>query len=389
MICQTVRMPLRALSLTTVISLLLALPVTGSSSGFPGIGRTVKGFGYYNIDPGYDSKFRVYGTVDIFADNYDSGNHSGTRIEGGAAWTNKIGMYWRHAIGEDTVLEAILEEGFNLNGKALDQHWRQIGALRFAALTLRSKHWGKLDYGKTSGVGTPAYVDPYYAVYGSPYTFLTLVPSGPGWHSLDVRPKHTLVYTTPIVNGFKVATAASFGFDRAASINDGRTLRGKGISLNYSNPQFMAMASYNDYLSNPWNNGGKFIQSHNIYKSASVFYDFGPFSSNITWQRQEVRFDATPTVDNWTLGILLPVGDKHLARMLVTHRNVDAPQRGATGVSLGYDHFLQHNMALYARVGMIRNQRQSAISYAGLPVNLGDDLNSIAVGMYWHFGIAR
>jgi len=132
--------------------LLLVLPATGLAAGFPGVARTVKGFGYYNIDPGYDSKFRVYGTVDVFADNYDSGNHSGTRIEGGAAWTNKLGVYWRHAIAEDAVLEAIVEEGFNLNGKALDQHWRQIGALRFAALTLRSKHWGKLDYGTITSI---------------------------------------------------------------------------------------------------------------------------------------------------------------------------------------------------------------------------------------------
>jgi len=380
---------LRFSSRLTTACLLLTLSTASLAAGFPGIGRTVKGFGYYNIDPGYDNKFRVYGTVDVFADNYDSGKHSGSRIEGGAAWTNKLGMYWRHGIAEDTVLEAILEEGFNLNGKALDQHWRQIGALRFAALTLRNKHWGKLDYGKTSGVSTPAYVDPYYAVYGSPYTFFTLTPSGPGWHSLDVRPKHTLAYTTPSMNGFKVATAMSFGFDRAASINDGRTLRGKGMSMHYSNPQVMVMASYNDYLSNPWNNGGRFIQSHNIYKSASVFYDFGPFSSNITWQRQEVRFDTTPTVDNWTLGVLLPVGDKHLARLLITHRDVDARQRDATGILVGYDHFLRPNLALYARVGMVSNQRQSAISYAGLPVDRGDELSSVAVGMYWHFGTAR
>jgi len=218
---------------------------------------------------------------------------------------------------------------------------------------------------------------------------LSLTPSGPGWHSLDVRPKHTLAYTTPSINGFKVATAMSFGFDRAASINDGRTLRGKGISLNYSNPQLMVMASYNDYLSNPWDNGSQFIQSHNIYKSASVFYDFGPFSSNITWQRQEVRFDSTPAVDNWTLGALLPVGEKHLARLLVTHREVGASQRNAIGILLGYDHFLRHNLAVYARIGVISNQRQSAIGYAGLPVDHGDELNSVAVGMYWHFGIAK
>jgi len=209
-------------------ALCLALPASTLAAGFPGVGRTISGIGYYNVDTGFDSKLRVYGTIDGFADHYDSTAHSGGRFEGGGAWTNKLGVYWRQNIAEDTVLEALLEEGFNLNGTALDQHWRQIGALRYAVVALRSKQWGKLEYGKTANVSAPTYADSFYAALGSPYTFLTSASSGQGWYVLDPRPKHSLVYTTPSFSGFSVGTAMSFGFDRAASINDGKTVRGKG-----------------------------------------------------------------------------------------------------------------------------------------------------------------
>jgi len=371
-------------------ALCLALPAASAlAAGFPGVGRTISGMGYYNADTGYDSKFRVYGTVDGFADHYDSGDHSGARFEGGGAWTNKLGVYWRQALAEDTVLEALVEQGFNLNGTALDQHWRQIGALRYAVVTLRSKQWGKLEYGKTANVSAPTYADSFYAPLGSPYTFLTTAASGNGWHVLDSRPKHTLVYTTPSFSGFSVGTAMSFGFDRAASIHEGKTVRGKGVRLQYNSPTMIAVASYNDYLNNPWHNGSAFVQTHNIYKSASFFYDFGPFASNIAWQRQEVRLATTPAVDNWTWGLTVPVGQHHLARASLTHRQVDASQRDATGIQIGYDHFLKPNLALYTRLSMISNQDASQVSYALLPVDAGEEVSSLMVGMYWHFGIGR
>jgi len=382
---------LRCVGAALLCCAVVGLPITTHAAGFPGINRTIPGFGYYGIDTGYDSKFRVYGTVDGFVDQYHSENHSGGRLEGGAAWTNKLGVYWRQALSDDTVIEAIVEEGFNLNGKALDQNWKQIGSLRYAALTLRNRHWGKLDYGKTVNVATPAFADPFYATIGSPYTYLTGMPSGPGWLRLDVRPKHTLAYTSPRFNGFSAAAAMSFGFDDAAHSYDGETVRGKGVRVQYHSPSIIAMASYNDYLSDPWNNGTSFVQTHNIYKSASVFYDFGPLSSNLTWQRQEVRLAVTPTVDNWTWGVMLPVGERDLARLSLTYRDVDAPQRNATGISVGYDHFLREHLAVYARVSMIDNQKFSAMSYAGIPITpgIGDEVSSIAIGLYWHFGVGR
>ena len=53
---------------------------------------------------------------------------------------------------------------------------------------------------------------------------------------------------------------------------------------------------------------------------------------------------------------------------------------------LGYDHFLTPRWAVYGRVGMIRNQSQSAVTYAGMPVEeSGDDPQNLMVGMYYHF----
>lgn len=354
------------------------------AEGFPALGRVASGFGYYNVDKGYDDKLKLYGTVDAFASYHDSQHHAGLRVEGGGAWTNKLGLYMRKALADDTVLELDVEEGFNLNGEALEQHWKQIGTLRLAVAALRSKQYGKLEFGKTYNMSTPSYADPFLAVYGSPYTFLTLPPSGKGAYYLDMRPKHTLAYTMPTLGGFSVGTAVTFGFDDTASA--GKTVRGKGVKVQYANARMMLLGSFNDYLSDPWNDDGHERQTHNYFKSASAFYDFGPFSSSLTWQRQDVDQRDTPSMKAWTLGFMAPVGKTDVARLMVVQRDVETGDKNATGVMIGYDHFLKPNWAVYGRVAMIANRMKSSLSYAGIPVEeAGDDPGNLAVGMYYHF----
>lgn len=377
--CLHERRPLLALMMIG-----LGLAQGANAEGFPALGRVASGFGYYNVDKGYDDKLKLYGTVDAFASYHDSQHHEGLRVEGGGAWTNKLGLYMRKALAEDTVLELDVEEGFNLNGEALEQHWKQIGTLRLAVAALRSKRYGKLEFGKTYNMSTPSYADPFLAVYGSPYTFLTLPPSGKGAYYLDMRPKHTLAYTTPTVAGFSVGTAVTFGFDDTASA--GKTVRGKGVKVQYANARMMLLGSFNDYLSDPWNDDGHERQTHNYFKSASAFYDFGPFSSSLTWQRQDVDQHDTPSMTAWTLGFMAPVGKTDIARLMVVQRDVETDGKNATGVMIGYDHFLKPNWAIYGRVAMIANKMKSSSSYAGIPVEeSGDDPRNLAVGMYYHF----
>nr|WP_310194880.1 porin [Pseudomonas hunanensis] len=362
----------------------LGLPQATLAEGFPSIARVASGFGYYNVDKGYDDKLKLYGTLDAFVNYQDSGHYSGYKLAGGGAWTNKLGLYLRKAVNADTVLEADIEEGFNLNGQAFDEHWKQVGALRLAVVALRSRHYGKLEFGKTYGTGTPTFADPFLATYGSPYTYLTSPPSGNGAYYLDMRPKHTLAYTTPKFAGFSLASALSFGFNDTAS--SGKTLRGKGISLQYSNARWILLGSYNDYLSDPWGDAQSPRQTHNRFKSASVFRDFGAVAGSLTWQRQEVDHHATPSMDAWTLGLSAPVGKADVARVALVRRTVEFGDKDAFGLMLGYDHFLQPGWALYGRIGLIDNRPASAISYAGIPLEqAGDDPQNLAIGMYYHF----
>lgn len=360
------------------------LPAAGMADGFPSINRIASGFGYYNVDKGFDDKLKVYGTVDAFVNYEDSEHHSGTRLAGGAAWTNKLGLYARKSLDPDTVLEVDVEEGFNLNGKALDQHWKQVGTLRLAVAALRSRTYGKLEVGKTYGMGTPTFADPFLATYGSPYTYLTTPPAGRGAYYLDLRPKHTVAYTTPKMAGFSVGTALTLGLNDAAS--SGQTVRGKGVSVQYSNARWIVLGSFNDYLSDPWADGDRQRQTHNYFKSASAFYDFGPVAGSLTWQRQDVDYSATPSMTAVTLGLSAPVGKADVARLAVVQRHISFGNKDATGVMLGYDHFLRPNWAIYGRLAMIGNRPNSSISYAGITLEqTGDDPQNLAIGMYYHF----
>ncbi|HDS1744669.1 MULTISPECIES: porin [Pseudomonas] len=375
--------------ITRTVSLLLmsqglCLAMQAQAEGFPTLNRLASGFGYYGVDQGFDDKLKIYGTVDAFASYHDSQHHSGFQMAGGGAWTNKLGVYARKALDPDTVMELDVEEGFNLNGKALEGTWDNIGTLRLATLALRSRSLGRLEFGKTYGVGTPTYADPFLAAYGSPYTFLSIPAAGKGAYYLDLRPKHTLAYTSPSMNGFSLATALSFGFDDVAS--QGRTVRGGGAKLQYRNSRVMLLGSYNLYYSDPWDDGGSSRQTANHYTSLSAFYDFGPLATSLTWQRQDVDQAGTPTTTVYTFGLMAPVGKLDVLRLAVVQRMVSAREKDALGVVLGYDHFFNPRWAAYARLGVIANQGASSVTYAGTPVDqVGDDPSNISLGMYYHF----
>ncbi|NWL45064.1 porin [Pseudomonas hunanensis] len=362
----------------------VGLPATGLAEGFPAIGRVASGFGYYNVDKGFDDKLKVYGTLDAFVNYQDSDHHSGYRLAGGGAWTNKLGLYMRKAVDADTVLELDVEEGFNLNRDTLGEHWKQVGTLRLAVAALRTREYGKLEFGKTYGMGPPTFADPFLAVYGSPYTYLTAPPAGKGAYYLDLRPKHTLAYTTPKFAGLSLGSAVSFGFDDAAS--SGRTVRGKGVSVQYADASWILLASYNDYLSDPWNDNGNQRQTHNYLKAASLFHDFGPLATSLSWQRQDVDYPGTPSMTAWSVGVSAPVGKADVARLSLVKREIDAGDKDAFGVMLGYDHFLRPNWAVYGRLAFIRNRPDASVTYAGIRVNEpGDDPQNVSIGMYYHF----
>jgi len=360
------------------------LAAQAQAEGFPTLGRIAPGFGYYGVDYGFDDKLKVYGTVDAFASYHDSQHHSGFRLAGGGAWTNKVGLYARKGLNPDTVLELDVEEGFNVNGKALEGTWDTIGTLRLATVALRSRTLGKLEFGKTYSMGTPTYADPFLATYGSPYTYLALPAAGKGAFYLDLRPKHTLAYTSPNLNGFSIGTALSFGFDDAAS--QGRTVRGGGARLQYRNSRVMLLASYNLYYSDPWDDAGTSRQTANYYKSLSAFYDFGPLATSLTWQRQDVDQAGTPSTTLYTFGVMAPVGERDVLRLAVMQREVTARDKDAAGVMIGYDHFINPRWAVYGRLGLIANQRASSVTYAGTPVDqVGDNPGNVSLGMYYHF----
>lgn len=361
-----------------------ALSPQAQADGFPGIAMIAPGFGYYSIDNGFDSKLKVYGTLDAFVSYHDSGHSSGTQVGGAGAWTNKLGVYARTPVATDTVLETDVEEGFNLNGNTVGQDWSSIGTLRLAVMALRSKEYGKLEFGKTYGMGTPTFADPFLASYGSPYTYLSVPAAGKGAYYLDLRPKHTVAYTTPSFHGLTLGTAASFGLDDHAS--EGRTLRGGGAKLQYTNNRVILLASFNRYLSDPWEDGGQLKQTANYYKSLSAFYDFGPISTSLTWQRQDVDEAGSPSTTVVTAGFIMPLGKRDLTRLVLVKRTVEFGSKDAYGAMIGYDHFFTPRLATYVHVGMISNQRNSSVTYEGTPVEKpGDDPQNLTVGVYYHF----
>ncbi|KQQ56082.1 hypothetical protein ASF84_12350 [Pseudomonas sp. Leaf127] len=378
----------RPLSGSVVLGVYLCHAQVTQAAGFPGLQALAPGLGPYVNDAGYGDAFKVYGSLDGYVDTYDSGGRSGTRVGGGGAWTNKVGVFARQSLGDDLAVQAVVEQGFNFDDDALseDGHWkRDVSRLRLAAVAVRSRRWGKLELGKTFAMNAPSFVDPFLAVAKlSPYSSLSRPVNAPGAYALDLRPKHSLAYTTPKWHGFSLGSMLTFGLDDAAA--DGKMLRGGGVRLDYWSPTLAVLAGYNRYLSNPYDTATQTDrQTRNDYYSLLGLYDFGSFSVSLAWQRQAVDAAAVPDLNVVTGGLMVPVG-KHLARAVVVKRQVPGRDNDAWGVMVGYDHFLNPHTAVYVRAGMVVNQGDAGQTYAAIPLAARDDTpQDLAVGVYYNF----
>lgn len=357
------------------------------AEGFPGLKLLAPGWGPYVTDIGYTDSVQSYGTLDGYVDTYNSGGQSGTRFAGGGAWTNKVGLFARKSLGDDLAVQAVVEEGFNFDDDALsnDGRWkRDISRLRLAAVALRSKDWGKLELGKTFAMNAPSFVDPFLVVKQSPYSSLSRPVRAAGSYALDLRPKHSLAYTTPKWNGWSLGSMLTFGFDDAAA--DGKTVRGKGVRLDYWSPTVAVFAGYNQYLSDPYETATETDkQTRNDYYSLMGLYDFGPLSVSLAWQRQAVQSADIPNLDVITGGVMVPVGNG-LARAGVVKRQVQGSNNDAWGFMIGYDYFFTPKTAVYVRAGVVANQSEAGQTYAAIPLQERDDTpQGLAVGFYKHF----
>ncbi|MGA3797881.1 porin [Pseudomonas fluorescens] len=365
-----------------------ALSLDASGANFPGLQMTAPGWGPLATDTGYDSTLKVYGSLDAYVDTYDSGSRSGTRLAGGGAWTNKVGVFARAQLTDDLSVVSDLEEGFNFDGDALSHDnstWQDVGRLRLAMVGLRSKTWGKLDVGKTYGVTAPTMLDPFFSPAKlSPFSSLSAPVATPGSYYVDVRPKHTIVYTTPRWQGWSLASALSMNYDSAAS--SGRDIRGGGMRLDYMSPTIMLLTGYSRYWSDPYASAqDREVQTANDYYFSSFSYDFGPVSVSAAWQRQVVDSDVAPELNVVTLGAMLPVGND-LARAVLVNRRVQGKGNDAWGFMVGYDHFFTPQTAVYTRVGLVVNQPNAGQTMAAIPLENTDDTpQDLAVGIYHHF----
>ncbi|MDH4842264.1 porin [Pseudomonas sp. BN505] len=365
-----------------------ALSLDVAAANFPGLQMTAPGWGPLATDTGHDSTLKFYGSVDAYIDTYDSGSRSGTRLAGGGAWTNKVGVFARTPVTDDMSVVIDIEEGFNFDGDALSRDnstWQDVGRLRLAMVGLRSKTWGKLDVGKTYGVTAPTMLDPFLGPAKlSPFSSLSFPVATAGSYYVDMRPKHTIVYTTPRFQGWSLSSALSFNYDSAAS--SGREIRGGGMRLDYVTPTLMLISGYSRYWSDPYTNGrDREVQTANDYYFASLAYDLGPLSLSAAWQRQVVDTEVAPELNVVTLGAMLPVG-KDLARAVVVNRRVQGRDNDAWGFMVGYDHFFNPRTAVYVRAGLVVNQAEAGQTLAAIPLEDRDDTpQDLAVGFYYHF----
>jgi len=119
-------------------------------------------------------------------------------------------------------------------------------------------------------------------------------------------------------------------------------------------------------------------------------HDFGPFLGSAAFVQQVPRYAGDGIARLYSTSVQRYAG-RTLYRLSLAYRDTTIHQNYAYGATVGSDYFLSKRSALYARVGVIRNGPQSALTYnydstaGGALVGKGHSVVSATLGMYYNF----
>lgn len=342
------------------------------------------------------SMVQVYGTLDLGINYTNAGGRSITRVQSGNSWTSKFGIYGQEYLGDDWTAFFRLESGFTANNGSLQDSTTLFNRASFVGVD--NPFYGKLIFGRTySTTGTASLaVDPFFAnAHESIYTSLASVSDlgyGANADGLN-RVNNLITYASPRFAGYFRA-GLSYAFKTDQSV--GPSSHTRGVSLVYSDPRNTIGLSYGQSWCDPGVTGSCTAnKTTQPSVRTDVFivnaqHDFGPFLGSAAFVQQVPRYAGDGIARLYSTSVQRYAG-RTLYRLSLAYRDTTIHQNYAYGATVGSDYFLSKRSALYARVGVIRNGPQSALTYnydstaGGALVGKGHSVVSATLGMYYNF----
>jgi predicted porin len=300
------------------------------------------------------SSVTLYGKVDLGM-VLDSGNSNGKsiRLASGVTGGSRLGFKGVEDLGGGMKASFQLETGYCADSTAGNPNFC-TGGNNFMG---RQAHgdltgaFGAISAGRQYSLGfnNLATIDPFGAGYAGQAnntdgTNYLVDPSG-------IRLNNSVTYSTPNVAGFTGSAEVSFGETTGSWTANRET----GAGVNYaSGPAYVGFTFYD--LSNSAGNGAA--------KKVFTFggsYDFGVVKLHALAQ----KLSGPSTLDalNIMAGVTVPIAGGNLMASYVHHNDrVNATNKDANQIGVGYQYPLSKRTALYTSFARIQNQHGAAFT---------------------------
>ena len=328
------------------------------------------------------SNVTIYGIVDYgYAYRFDARNltktgptpNSSSQLNGGQAFTNRIGFKGTEDLGNGLKALFVLEQGFNL-----DTGTEQITGLAFARQSYAglSGNFGSVIGGR---MYTPYYnfvagLDPFVnGTVGRYANAFTLAPTVTGSSLTNpLRFDNAVAYTSPNFGGFSVTGAFSNNVvGQEASASNAANNTAYALFGQYADGPIYVGANYH-YIasgSNPVDSVINNVQNFSLGGS----YDFKVAKIMALWTWNEIDYTgrmsnvSNATVNNYMLGATVPFG-KWVGKATYVYSDGNQTAGGdAQQFAVGLDYNLSKRSTIYTAYSYINNSdnRMSATGDAG------------------------
>jgi GBP family porin len=356
-----------------------------------------RGFGPESFGVAKERSFtKIYGSVDMALNYLKTADQSIIRLQSGNVWTSKLGFYSQEYLGDGTTALIRLENGFMANNGAFQQSNSLFN--RASYIGLASPYYGKLTLGRQYGAlgGPSLMMDPFLAnSHESPETFLAYIVSDLGYANADAmsRTNSTLAYASPtFAKYFNIYASQAFNSGQSA----GNQTHARSIAAGYSDAGNLISIGYSQGWCDPGTPGSckDAVIAPEIRTDiflTSWTHDFGPLLGSVGYLQITSQYAADPIARFYILGLQKKIG-VNLLKVGLAYRDTTVANNHAWASSVGVDHFLSINTALYARASYLKNGAASALTYnydasAGgiASVPAGSAVSSLSLGIYHHF----
>lgn len=334
-----------------------------------------------------DSSVTLYGVADTYLQYMDNGGKHTIGEYSGGSTGSLVGLKGNEALGGGLTTQFDVEAGYNLNNGSLLID-KSVLFYRQAWVGLKDERYGSLSFGRQYDVAFRIVypVEPFNVnEVLSPFSAMVLAVDrntlstqyDPG------RLSNSALYQTPRFNGLQGYAMYSFAATVTAPVpaTTGNVL---GVGVNYSGGALYAGLAYTNQRPGSETITGLpaslgLLGTEHFVGALAYRLGIVNLQFNYSYQRADTPSAHTLAAVLGTahslsiaeVGATIQATSADAIELAALYRNVRGAHDNTPGFEAGIDHSLSKRTSLYARVGYLKNNGTSTVSWPGNSVTEG------------------